>query len=52
VPQEILLPRRTWPDRGDYDRTANKLAGLFRKNFEKYESGCSQAVCQAGPRGE
>ncbi len=52
VPQEILLPRKTWPDGADYDRTAKKLAGLFRKNFEKYQAGCSEAVCQAGPNSE
>ncbi len=49
VPQDILLPRKTWARGVDYDQMAKRLAGLFRKNFEKYEAGCSEAVRRSGP---
>ncbi len=49
VPSEILIPRDTWADREAFDKTARKLAGLFRANFEKYEARCEPEVCQAGP---
>jgi phosphoenolpyruvate carboxykinase (ATP) len=50
VPEEILLPRKTWPNGAEYDKTAKKLAGLFRENFKTYEAGCSAAVVAAGPK--
>jgi phosphoenolpyruvate carboxykinase (ATP) len=49
VPSTILDPRKTWDDKAKYDETAAKLAGLFKKNFEKYEGGVSEAVRAAGP---
>src|SRR4029453_2094814 len=39
VSPEILRPRGPWADRSAYDTAAQKLAGLFRENFRKYESG-------------
>ena len=50
VPSEIMLPRNTWVDKGAYDATAAKLAGLFTENFKKYAEGVSEAVRQAGPK--
>ncbi len=50
VPGELLSPRGTWADSAKYDAMANKLAGLFRKNFEKYADGVRQEVRDAGPR--
>lgn len=49
VPSDALLPRNTWRDPSAYDATAKKLAGLFRDNFKKYESGASAEVREAGP---
>jgi phosphoenolpyruvate carboxykinase (ATP) len=49
VPQEILNPRNTWPDKNEYDKQANMLAGLFIKNFEKYAPKVSEEILNAAP---
>jgi len=49
VPSEILKPRATWADGAAYDEKARTLAGLFKKNFEKYEDDCPPEVRRAGP---
>ncbi len=49
VPESILQPRSAWPSAEAYDATANKLAGLFRKNFKKFEDQCSKAILSAQP---
>ncbi|MFB6350580.1 MAG: phosphoenolpyruvate carboxykinase (ATP), partial [Bradymonadaceae bacterium] len=50
VPNEILTPWETWNDRDAYDQTAEKLVGLFQKNFENFRDGASQEIIEAGPR--
>lgn len=50
VPTEMLIPRHTWADQAAYDRTAHKLAGLFRDNFARYADGASEEVRNAGPK--
>ncbi len=50
VPNEILLPEKTWPDRNAYRQAASKLAGLFQENFSKYEDQASPEVRAAGPK--
>jgi phosphoenolpyruvate carboxykinase (ATP) len=50
VPTEILMPRGTWDDPDAYDAQAQKLAGMFTKNFEQYSSGVDQVVIDAGPK--
>ncbi len=50
VPDDVLSPRKMWGDKVEYDETAKKLAGLFRKNFEKY-TNMPQEVVNAGPQG-
>ncbi len=49
VPAELLVPKKTWKVPAQYDRTAKKLASLFRENFTAYASGVTKAVCDAGP---
>jgi phosphoenolpyruvate carboxykinase (ATP) len=50
VPSDVLDARGSWDDAAQYDAQAAKLAGMFRENFKKFESGVSDAVKQAGPR--
>lgn len=44
VPDEILVPRRTWADKAAYDSTAQKLLQLFQDNFRKYEGEVSSTT--------
>jgi phosphoenolpyruvate carboxykinase (ATP) len=50
VPDEVLRPRDTWQDGNLYDQQAAKLAGMFKKNFEQYAEGVSEAIQAAGPK--
>jgi len=50
VPAEVLNPRNTWDDQAAYDEKANMLADKFAENFEQYADGCSDNICNAGPK--
>ncbi len=50
VPDEVLIPEKTWQDKEAYLQTAQKLARLFSSNFAKY-TNMPDSVIQAGPRG-
>lgn len=50
VPSELLVPQNTWANADEYAQTAQKLAGLFNKNFEKFKEGCSDEIINAGPK--
>lgn len=51
VDSHLLNPRNAWDDKDAYDKTANTLAGMFEKNFEKYsKSGCTD-YSKYGPNG-
>ena len=48
-PSEILMPKNTWRNPEEYDRTARQLAERFINNFKQFD-GVSDAVKQAGPK--
>jgi phosphoenolpyruvate carboxykinase (ATP) len=50
VPSEVLNPRATWADGAVYDAQAQKLAGMFARNFEQFKAQVSSAVLEAGPQ--
>ena len=50
VPDQILDPRSTWSDPAAYDAQAQRLAGLFRKNFEQFSKSVPSAVRESGPK--
>jgi phosphoenolpyruvate carboxykinase (ATP) len=50
VPDAVLDARASWKSAADYDAKATQLADMFADNFEKYESGVTEAVKAAGPR--
>lgn len=47
---QILQPKNTWGDAEAFDKKANHLADLFRKNFEQFKDGCSAEIVEAGPK--
>ena len=49
VPSDVLEPRRTWADPAGYDGQANRLAGMFAENFERFTGDVSAEVAAAGP---
>jgi phosphoenolpyruvate carboxykinase (ATP) len=48
VPSDVLAPRNTWSDKGEYDNTAQHLAKKFEENFKQFESHVDDEVNQAG----
>ncbi|HEX4633668.1 MAG TPA: phosphoenolpyruvate carboxykinase (ATP), partial [Gemmatimonadales bacterium] len=50
VPDEVLLPRKTWSDQAAYDAMAVNLAALFKNNFVQFQDQVPTAVREAGPR--
>ena len=48
VPDAILMPQNTWTDQQAYSLAAERLAGMFHKNFAKF-SNMPAEVIQSGP---
>lgn len=49
VPDELLIPEKTWEDKAAYEKTAKKLAASFVENFKKY-THMPEEVVKAGPK--
>jgi len=49
VPDNLLKPRDSWPDKAAYDAQARKLAAMFHDNFMKYAEDVPEAINAAGP---
>jgi phosphoenolpyruvate carboxykinase (ATP) len=50
VPDDVLYPWKSWPDKKSYDQKYKQLASLYRENFKKYADGCTPEVCACGPK--
>ena len=50
VPDEVLNPKNTWKDKDEYDRTAQKLANKFNKNFEKFSEYANEEILKGAPK--
>ena len=49
VPSDLLIPEKVWESKDQYDTTANRLAAMFNKNFERYSAGVSDDVNASAP---
>lgn len=50
VDSKILNPKNTWASAEEYEQTLNRVADLFRKNFNKFERDASAQVKSGGPQ--
>ncbi|MDP4169589.1 MAG: phosphoenolpyruvate carboxykinase (ATP) [Bacillota bacterium] len=49
VPDDVLLPNKTWSDQQAYEQKAKELAAKFRENFKKFTSVSSEIQEKGGP---
>jgi len=49
VPEEILIPRKSWSNKVAYDEQRIKLAEMFQTNFEKFSDKVSKDIKAAAP---
>ncbi|MFA6434449.1 MAG: phosphoenolpyruvate carboxykinase (ATP) [Elusimicrobiales bacterium] len=49
IPAEILAPRSAWKNPADYDAKCAELAGLFSRNFKKFNVS-NESILNAGPK--
>jgi phosphoenolpyruvate carboxykinase (ATP) len=50
IPDDILLPWKSWQDENAYQNQSNRLATMFAENFEQYASGVDEKIRNAGPK--
>jgi phosphoenolpyruvate carboxykinase (ATP) len=50
VPDHVMNPASSWPNRDVYVQKYRALASRFIDNIKKFEEGTSQEVINAGPR--
>ncbi|MEO1021474.1 MAG: phosphoenolpyruvate carboxykinase (ATP) [Bacteroidota bacterium] len=50
VPDNILNPRKTWPNAEQYDVKAKELGQMFVDNFRQFEAQCSSDILEAAPQ--
>jgi phosphoenolpyruvate carboxykinase (ATP) len=50
VPDDVLDPSSSWPDKAGYDRKYRQLAQRFIENFGKFTEGTPPEVIDAGPK--
>lgn len=50
VPDELLIPAKTWADQGAYAEAAKKLSKMFVDNFTEKYSDMPEEVIAAGPK--
>jgi len=50
VPEDVLVPERSWGDQDEYWQRYDSLAARFVENFRLFESACAPEVRAAGPR--
>ncbi len=50
VPDSVMDPSSSWPDKALYTNRYRSLAARFIENFKKFEEGCAPEVIAAGPK--
>lgn len=50
IPDEVLMPAKSWECSNQYNNCLRKLAGLFVENFKAYLDKSSDATVAAGPQ--
>jgi phosphoenolpyruvate carboxykinase (ATP) len=50
VPDAVLDPSMSWPDKTAYMNKYRELASRFVENFKKFEEGCPVEIIQVGPK--
>ena len=51
IPDETLVPEKSWPNKIAYEQQARKLARMFQENFAKYADVADDKIAAAGPKG-
>ncbi len=50
VPDDLLIPAKTWADQDAYKEAAAKLSAMFVKNFSEKYSHMPEEIVNAGPK--